>query len=177
MGVLPTFRESSPSSKLLQAHQFAIWWTDACPWHGLETTRRLHSSTILGACLLQPHSAIYSRSQTSGRWLSDDIVTTWSRGPADMCTIKGDDFVPVSRRPLSLVHQWCLSPPQSHMAIVPPRFVGSLSFPGWQENIWPLLTRDPAVYGTQQNLTICQRDQHLTKPLTTTTPRPSSTTW
>jgi hypothetical protein len=36
---------------------------------------------------------------------SDDIVTTWSRGPVEMCTIKGDDFTPVSRRLLSLVHQ------------------------------------------------------------------------
>jgi hypothetical protein len=105
VGVLPTFRESSPSSKLLQAQQSTIWWANTCPWHDFTTTPRLHSSTMLGACLLQSHSAIYSRNPTSGRWLSDDTVTTWSRGPADMCTIKGNDFTPVSRRLLLLVHQ------------------------------------------------------------------------
>jgi hypothetical protein len=105
VGVLPTFRESSPSSKLLQAQQSTIWWANTCSWHGFKTTLRLHSSTMLGACLLQYHGGIYSRSQTSGRWLSDDTITTWSRGPADMCTIKGDDFIRVSRRPLLLVHQ------------------------------------------------------------------------
>jgi hypothetical protein len=105
MGVSPIFHESSPSSKLLQAQQSTIWWMNTCPWHGLKTTLRLHSSKMLGACLLQSHCAIYSRSQTSGRWLSDDTITTWSRGSADMCTIKGDDFTPVSRHLLSLVHQ------------------------------------------------------------------------
>jgi hypothetical protein len=105
MGVLPTFRESSPSSKLLQAQQSTIWWTNTCPWHGFKTTLRLHSSTMLSACHLQSHGAIYRRSQTSGRWLSDDTDTTWFRGAVDMCTIKGDDFILVSRRLLSLVHQ------------------------------------------------------------------------
>jgi hypothetical protein len=84
LGVLPTFRKSSPSFKLLTTYQSTIWWTDTCPWHGLKTTSRLLSSTMLGACLLQSYSAIYSQSQTSGRWLSDDTVSTWSRGPADM---------------------------------------------------------------------------------------------
>jgi hypothetical protein len=78
---------------------------DTCPWHGLKTTLRPHSSTMLGACLLQFLSAIYNQSQTSGRWLSDDTITTWSRGHADMCMIKGDDFIPVSQRILSLAHQ------------------------------------------------------------------------
>jgi hypothetical protein len=47
------------------------------------------------------------------------------------------------------------------MAIVPPRFVGSLSFSGWQGNLRPLLTRDPAVYGKRQNLTLRQMAQRL----------------
>jgi hypothetical protein len=29
---------------------------------------------------------------------SDDTVATWSKGPADMCTIKGNDFTSISRR-------------------------------------------------------------------------------
>jgi hypothetical protein len=78
-----------------------------------------------------------------------------------MCTIKGDDFIPVSRRLLLLVHQWCLSSPQSHMATIPPWFLGSLSFSGWQENLLPLWTHEPAVYGKRQNLTMFQRAQRL----------------
>jgi hypothetical protein len=92
--------------------------TVACPRHGWNSTLRLYSSTMLGACLIKSQGAIYSRSQTSSRWLSNDTVTTWSRGPADMCTIKGDDFISCLATSLSLVHQWCLSPPQSHMATV-----------------------------------------------------------
>jgi hypothetical protein len=84
MGVLPTFHESSPSSKFLQEKQSKIWWTNTCSWHVHKTTLRLHRLTILGACRLQSHSAIYIRSQTTGRRLSDDTATTWSRGPADM---------------------------------------------------------------------------------------------
>jgi hypothetical protein len=105
MGVLPTSRESSPSSKLLQAQQSTFWWTNASPWHGEITTLRLHSSTMLGACLPQSHSAIYSQSPTSGRWRSDDTVITSSRGLADMCVIKGDDFISCLVASLSLVHQ------------------------------------------------------------------------
>jgi hypothetical protein len=41
-----------------------------------------------------------------------------------MCTIKGDDLTPVSRRLLSLAHQYCLSPPQNHMAAVTPLIRG-----------------------------------------------------
>jgi hypothetical protein len=78
MGVLPTFRESSPSSKLLQEQDPIIWWTNTCPWHGGNTTLQLHCSTMLSACLLQLHGAIYSRSQALGSWRSDDTVTTWS---------------------------------------------------------------------------------------------------
>jgi hypothetical protein len=104
-GVMPTFHESYPSSKLIQTQQSTIWWMNTCPWHGGITTLRLHSSTMLGACLLLSHGAIYSRNPTSCRWRSDDTITSWSRGPAEMCTIKGDDLTPISRRPLSLVHQ------------------------------------------------------------------------
>jgi hypothetical protein len=78
VGVLPTFRESSPSSKLLQTQHSTIWWTNTCPWYSGITTLQLHSSTILSACLPQSHGAIYSRSQALGSWRSDDTVTTWS---------------------------------------------------------------------------------------------------
>jgi hypothetical protein len=105
VGVLPTFHESSPSSKLLPTQQSTIWWTNTCPWHGWITTLRLHSSTMLGACLLPSHDAIYSQSQTLGRWLSDDTVTMWSKEPTDMCVIKGDDFIHCLATSLSLVHQ------------------------------------------------------------------------
>jgi hypothetical protein len=47
---------------------------------------------MLGIYLFQYHGAIYSQSQDLGSWQSDDTVTTWSRGPADMCMIKGDDL-------------------------------------------------------------------------------------
>jgi hypothetical protein len=78
VGVLPTFCESSPSSKPLQTQHSTIWWANTCPWHGGITTLQLHSSTMLGACLLQPHNTIYSRIQALGSWRSDDTVTTWS---------------------------------------------------------------------------------------------------
>jgi hypothetical protein len=31
MGVLPTFRKNSPSTKLLQEQDPTIWWTNTCP--------------------------------------------------------------------------------------------------------------------------------------------------
>jgi hypothetical protein len=37
-----------------------------------------------------------------------------------------------------------------------------LLFSGWQENLRPLLTRDPAVYTTRQNLTLCRVALRLT---------------
>jgi hypothetical protein len=97
VGVLPTLCKISLSSTLLRARHSTIWWMNTCPRHGLKTIPRLHSLTMLGACLFQHHDAIYSQSQTSGRWQSNDTVTTWSRGPANMCTIKRDDFTPISR--------------------------------------------------------------------------------
>jgi hypothetical protein len=50
---------------------------------------------------------------------------------------------------------------RGHVATVTPRSVNSLSFFGWQEHLRPLLTRDPAVYATRQNLTLCQRAPRL----------------
>jgi hypothetical protein len=76
MEMLPALRENSPSFKYLQEHNSTLWWTVACPWHGLTTTLRLHSSTMLGACLPQPHGAIYSRRRALSSWRSDDTVTT-----------------------------------------------------------------------------------------------------
>jgi hypothetical protein len=148
VGVLPTFCESSPSSKLLQAQQSTIWWTNTCPWHGGITTMRLHSSTMLGACLLQPHGAIYSQSRASGSWGSDDTVTTWSRGSADMCVIKGDDFISLSHDVFVASALMMPGPPQSHMATLTPSIHGQFVVSRWQENLRPLLTRDPAVHGT-----------------------------
>jgi hypothetical protein len=74
--MLPTLRENSLSSKHLQIQELAIWWTNTCPWRGGNPTLQLHSSTMLGACLLQFHGAIYSRSRALGSWQSDDTVTT-----------------------------------------------------------------------------------------------------
>jgi hypothetical protein len=73
--MFPALRENSPSFKYLQGHSSMLRWTIACPWHGLTTTLRLHSSTMLGACLPQPHGAIYSQRRASGSWRSDDTVT------------------------------------------------------------------------------------------------------
>jgi hypothetical protein len=105
VGVMPTFRESSPSSKLLQAQQSTFWWTNTRPQHGGIATLRLHRATLLGACLLQSHGAVYSKSQSSGSWRSNDTIATWSRGPADMCVIRGDNFIFCLTTSLSLVHQ------------------------------------------------------------------------
>jgi hypothetical protein len=74
--MLPALRENSPSFKHLQEHNSTFWWTAACPWHGRRTTLGLHSSTMLDACLLQLHCAIYSRCRTSGSWRINDIVST-----------------------------------------------------------------------------------------------------
>jgi hypothetical protein len=80
MEMLPALRENSPSFKYLQEHSSTFRWTVACPWHGLTTTLWLHSSTMLGACLLQLHGAIYSQRRALGSWRSDDTVTTWQWG-------------------------------------------------------------------------------------------------
>jgi hypothetical protein len=53
MEMLPTLREISSSSKLLQVQDSTIWWMNTCPWHDRNATLRLHSSNMLGACLLQ----------------------------------------------------------------------------------------------------------------------------
>jgi hypothetical protein len=50
---------------------------------------------------------------------------------------------------------------RGHMVTVTSRSVGSLSLSGWQEHLRPLLTRDPAVYSTRQNLTSCQKAPRL----------------
>jgi hypothetical protein len=75
MEVLLKFREISPSSKSLQAQDSTIWWTNTCPCHGGNTTLQLHSSTMLGASLLQLQSAVYRRSRALGSTQSVDTVT------------------------------------------------------------------------------------------------------
>jgi hypothetical protein len=86
--MLPALRDNSPSFKHLQEHNSTFWWTVACPWHGQRTTLRLHSSTMLGACLLQLHGAIYSRRRASGSW---ELMTLSPRdeGTCSLCIIKG----------------------------------------------------------------------------------------
>jgi hypothetical protein len=80
-----------------------------------------------------------------------------------MCTIKGDDFITLSRDVLvasaSMMHE-----PLHKVTWLQysPRFVDSLSVSGWQENLRPLVTRDPAAYATRQNLTLCQMAHCLT---------------
>jgi hypothetical protein len=76
MEMLPTVRENSPSSKFLQLQDSTIWWTNTFPWHGEITTMQLHSSTMLSACLLRFHGAIYSQSRALGSWRSDGTITT-----------------------------------------------------------------------------------------------------
>jgi hypothetical protein len=105
VGVLPTFCESSPSTMLLQTQHSTIWWPNTCPWHGGITTLQLHSSTMLGACLLQHHNAIYSRSQALGSWQSDDIVTTWCWDLQTCARLKAMTLLPCLATSLSLVHQ------------------------------------------------------------------------
>jgi hypothetical protein len=46
----------------------------ASPRHGRNSTLRLHSSTILGACLLQSYGAIYSQSQPCA---TDEVMTLY----------------------------------------------------------------------------------------------------
>jgi hypothetical protein len=103
--VLPTFRENSPNSKLLQKQDRTIWWTNACPWHGGNTTLWLHISTRLGACPFQPHGAIYSRSQALGSWRSDDTVTTWSWDLHTCARLKAATLFLYLATSLSLAHQ------------------------------------------------------------------------
>jgi hypothetical protein len=76
MEVLPTLRESSPSSKLLKEQDSTIWWTNTCPWHGEIPTLQPHSSTMLGAYLLNITMLFIVESRTPGSWRSDDTVTT-----------------------------------------------------------------------------------------------------
>jgi hypothetical protein len=76
MEMFPALRESSPSSRFLQVQDSTTWLMNTCTWHGGITTLQFHSSTMLGACLLQFHGAIYSQSRAPGSWRSDDTVTT-----------------------------------------------------------------------------------------------------
>jgi hypothetical protein len=72
----PLQRLHFSSSKLLQTQHPTIWWTVACPWHGQNSNMQLHSSAMLGACLLRSYGAIYSQSRALGSWRSDGTMTT-----------------------------------------------------------------------------------------------------
>jgi hypothetical protein len=100
MEMLPIFRESSPSSKHLQEQSFTIWWTNTCPWHGGSTTLRFHSSTALGACLLQSQSVLFI-TKVAPR-AAGDVMTLIPRdiGTCSLCMIKGDDITPSDSRHL-----------------------------------------------------------------------------
>jgi hypothetical protein len=52
---------------------------------------------MLGACLLQLHGAIYSRSQALGSWRSDDTITTWSWDLQTCARLKVTIFITLSR--------------------------------------------------------------------------------
>jgi hypothetical protein len=111
MEMLPTLRKSSPSSKLLQAQDSAIWWTNTCPWHGGDATLQLNSSNN-ARCLPLSASKVLFIAKAAPR-AAGEVMTLSPRdtGTCSLCTIKGDDFIfSVSRRTLSLVHQRCLSP-------------------------------------------------------------------
>jgi hypothetical protein len=77
MGVLPTFRESSPSSKLLQAQDSTIWWPNACPWH---------VGTLLYSFIAQQCSVLASFSFTmlfiagAEPWEVGEVMTLSPRG-------------------------------------------------------------------------------------------------
>jgi hypothetical protein len=80
--MLPALRESSPSSKLLQMQDSTIWWTNTCPLRDRNATLWLHSSTMLGACLLQSQKVMFIAK--AAPWAADEVMTLSPRdtGPA-----------------------------------------------------------------------------------------------
>jgi hypothetical protein len=87
----PSFykRNTLQSGGRTHAHQSS---NPTCPF-GI-TTLHLHSSTMLDACLLQPHGAIYSQSRALRSWRSDDTVTTWSWDLQTCARIKATPSLP-----------------------------------------------------------------------------------
>jgi hypothetical protein len=96
MEMLPTLRESSPISKLLQVQDFTIWWTNTCPWHDRNATLQLHSSTML-RCLPPSVSKVLFIAKAAPRAAGEVMtVSPCDTGTCSLCTIKGDDFITLS---------------------------------------------------------------------------------
>jgi hypothetical protein len=92
MEMLPTFRESSPSSKHLQVQNPIIWWTNTCPWHGGNVTLQLHSSIVF-RCLPPSIAKVLFIAKAAPRATSE-VMTLSPRdtGTCSPCMIKGDDI-------------------------------------------------------------------------------------
>jgi hypothetical protein len=100
MKMLPTFRESSPSSKHLQEQSSTIWWTNTCPWHGGNSTLWLHSSIALRASPLQPQKVLFIVKVVLQ--VASEVMTLSPRefGTCSLCVIKGDAITPSDSRRL-----------------------------------------------------------------------------
>jgi hypothetical protein len=97
-------------------------------------------------------------------WAVGGLMTLSPRdgGPAACASLKATTLISLIHDAFVVCASMMHEPRcRGHMATVTSRSVGSLSFPGWQEHLRPLLTRDPAVYATRQNLTLCQRAPRL----------------
>jgi hypothetical protein len=79
-----------------------------------------------------------------------------------MCTIKGDDLITLSRDIIVASALVMPEPDSESHCYSTPSIRGQFVISRCQENLQPLLTHDPAVYATRQNLTPCQRAQRLT---------------
>jgi hypothetical protein len=93
------FREESPSSKHLQEQSSTIWWANTCPWHGGNTTLRLHSSTVF-RCLPPSVTKVLFIAKDAP-WAAGEVMTLspHDTGTCSLCMIKGDDITfPDSRR-------------------------------------------------------------------------------
>jgi hypothetical protein len=93
MEMLPTLRESSPSSKHLQVQNSTIWWTNTCPWHGGNATLRLHSSIVFW-CMPPSVTKVLFIAKATPR-AAGEVMTLSPRdiGTCSLYMIKGDDFM------------------------------------------------------------------------------------
>jgi hypothetical protein len=91
--VLLPFHENSPSSKHLKEQSSTIWWSNTCPWHGGNTTLRLHSSTV-SRCLPPSFTKVLFIAKAAP-WAAGEVMTLSPRdtGTCSLCIIKGDDII------------------------------------------------------------------------------------
>jgi hypothetical protein len=89
--VLLPFRENFPSSKHLKEQMSTIWWTNTCPWHGGNTTLRLHSSTVF-RCLPTSITKVLFISKAAPR-AAGEVMTLSPRdtGTCSLCIITPPD--------------------------------------------------------------------------------------